>query len=119
MGATPERRLRYNANEMFRGRVGREYWRNAGEGRTSTSANRYERRFHQILDEEYQKVARSGSDTLRTLESGSVGEQGRHDSLAMVRNFLLVIAGAGIAVLGRKLIRASGYGRRGARAERR
>jgi uncharacterized membrane protein len=55
-GATPEHRLRYNANEMFSGEVGRTFWRNSRESRLSTSANRHERRFHQILDEEYQRV---------------------------------------------------------------
>lgn len=56
MGATPERRLRYNANEMFSGEVGRTFWQNSRESRLSTSANRRERRFHQILDEEYQRI---------------------------------------------------------------
>lgn len=55
-GATPEQRVRYNANEMFRGEVGRTFWRNSRESRLSTSANRRERRFHQVLDEEYQRI---------------------------------------------------------------
>jgi hypothetical protein len=57
-GATPEHRLRYNANEMFSGEVGRTFWRNSRDSRLSTSANRRERRFHQILDEEYQRIVR-------------------------------------------------------------
>lgn len=55
-GATPEHRLRYNANEMFSGEVGRTFWRNTRDSRLSTSANRRERRLHQILDEEYQRI---------------------------------------------------------------
>ncbi|MCO5971752.1 DUF6082 family protein [Actinoallomurus soli] len=52
--ALPEARLRVIANEMFQGHVGRVYWSNARETRLSTSASRRERRFHEILDEEYQ-----------------------------------------------------------------
>jgi hypothetical protein len=66
--ALPEQRLRFIANEMFCGRVGREFWRNARKGRMSTSANRHEKRFHQILDEEYQKVL--------NLDAEMVGENG-------------------------------------------
>lgn len=54
--ALPEARLRVIANEMFQGRVGREYWRNVRETRLSTSAGRRERRFHEILDEEYRNA---------------------------------------------------------------
>lgn len=55
-GALPEPRLRAIANEMFQGRVGRDYWRSARELRLSTSAGRRNRRFHEILDEEYQRA---------------------------------------------------------------
>ncbi|GAA0322313.1 DUF6082 family protein [Actinoallomurus spadix] len=54
--ALPEARLRAIANEMFQGQVGRNYWKGAREARLSTSANRRERRFHEILDEEYERV---------------------------------------------------------------
>jgi uncharacterized membrane protein len=55
-GALPEFRLRAIANEMFQGRVGRDYWESAREVRLSTSAGRRERRFHGILDEEYERA---------------------------------------------------------------
>ncbi|GAB3958752.1 hypothetical protein GCM10029978_004340 [Actinoallomurus acanthiterrae] len=54
--ALPEARLRVIANEMFQGQIGRDYWKNAGETRLSTSASRRERRFHEILDEEYNRA---------------------------------------------------------------
>lgn len=54
--ALPEARLRVIANEMFQGQVGRDYWRNAREARLSTSASHRERRFHEILDEEYKRA---------------------------------------------------------------
>lgn len=55
-GALPERRLRAVANEMFQGQVGRKYWQSARELRLSTSAGRAEQRFHEILDEEYERA---------------------------------------------------------------
>jgi hypothetical protein len=70
--ALPERRLRRIANEMFQGEPGRSYWRGARENRLSTSGSGAERRFHEILDEEYRHalaapaaVASSGDDTGR------------------------------------------------------
>ncbi|MBO0802591.1 MAG: hypothetical protein J2P25_05885 [Nocardiopsaceae bacterium] len=108
MGATPEHRLRYNANEMFRGPVGREYWRNAREGRISTSANSRERRFHQILDEEYQKI--DNSEGRHSSYSGI--QQHERDSSGrfpiMARRVLLIAVGAGIAILARRVLRRRG-----------
>lgn len=52
-GATPEKRLRANALEMFRGPVGRTYWENARDGRLNAPGSRAEARFNQILDEAY------------------------------------------------------------------
>lgn len=54
--ALGETRLRAIANEMFRGRAGRAFWRDARDIRISTSENKRARRFHQILDEEYQRA---------------------------------------------------------------
>lgn len=55
-GALPEVRLRAIANEMFQGQVGRDYWASAREIRRATYTGRRERRFHEILDEEYQRT---------------------------------------------------------------
>jgi hypothetical protein len=49
-----ETHLRFLAREFFAGTIGREFWRVAREDRLSTSENRRIRRFHLILDEEYQ-----------------------------------------------------------------
>jgi uncharacterized membrane protein len=54
--ALPEARLRAIANEMFHGHVGRTYWEGAREARLATSASRREQRFHEILDEEYERT---------------------------------------------------------------
>jgi uncharacterized membrane protein len=54
--ALPEPRLRAIANEMFQGTVGRNYWQSARHARLSTSSGRRERRFHEILDEEYRRA---------------------------------------------------------------
>lgn len=70
--ALPERRLRRIANEMFQAEPGRGYWRAARENRLSTSGSSAERRFHEILDEEYRHalpapavVASAGDDASR------------------------------------------------------
>ncbi|TDD59682.1 hypothetical protein E1293_46230, partial [Actinomadura darangshiensis] len=51
--ATPETRLRAISREMFSAHPGRAYWREARQVRMSTSETKRARRFHQILDEEY------------------------------------------------------------------
>lgn len=87
-GATPEHRLRYNANEMFSGEVGQTFWRNSRDSRLSTSANRREQRFHQILDEEYQRVVRvqkAGGSGMTTLTRGESAIRNRRPPNSMVR----------------------------------
>lgn len=68
--ALPEERLRAIANEMFQGRVGCEYWQNARQARLSTSASRRERRFHEILDEEYRRTQPQARISTPTLDAG-------------------------------------------------
>ena len=62
-GALPEGRLRVIANEMFQGSVGRGYWESVRETRLATSAGRRERRFHEILNEEYDRATPSASSS--------------------------------------------------------
>jgi hypothetical protein len=52
--ALGETRLRAISEEMFQGIVGREFWESAREIRLATTQTRRARRFHRILDEEYQ-----------------------------------------------------------------
>jgi hypothetical protein len=54
--ATPETRLRAISREMFSAHPGRAYWREARQVRMSTSETKRARRFHQILDEEYNRA---------------------------------------------------------------
>jgi uncharacterized membrane protein len=103
MRATPERRLRYNANEMFRGQVGREFWRNARESRMSTSASRRERRFHEILDEEYQKIVNSSE-----ADADAHREHRHRGPQNPVRHLLWAAVGAGLTVIFCKLLRREG-----------
>lgn len=56
-GATPERRLRANAREMFSGPVGRAYWERARERRLSAPGSRAEQRFNRILEAAYQETS--------------------------------------------------------------
>jgi uncharacterized membrane protein len=102
-GATPEHRLRYNAHEMFSGEVGRTFWRNSRENRLSTSANRRERRFHQILDEEYQRaiVGQSGS------HPETHGQRRSRQRLhAVVRRLALLVTGAALSAIICRILRS-------------
>ncbi|TDC82578.1 hypothetical protein E1285_30485 [Actinomadura sp. 7K507] len=54
--ALPEVRLRAISREMFSAHPGRAYWREARQVRTSTSETKRARRFHQILDDEYNRA---------------------------------------------------------------
>ncbi|GAA0212465.1 hypothetical protein GCM10009527_005560 [Actinomadura nitritigenes] len=54
--ALPEVRLRAISREMFSGRPGRAYWEEARRVRLNTSADKRARRFHEILDEEYDRA---------------------------------------------------------------
>jgi uncharacterized membrane protein len=95
--ALPEARLRAIANEMFQGQVGRDYWESARETRLSTSAGHRERRFHEILDEEYERaqppaIARPPVQTSTTAQA-----------LTRKERLLWVGAGAAAAMLYRSL----------------
>lgn len=65
-GVLPEPRLRAIANEMFQGQVGRNYWQTARTARLSTPASKRERRFHKILDQEYERAQPLNVESLRT-----------------------------------------------------
>lgn len=54
-GSLEEPRLRAIANEMMSGMPGRRYWEAVREVRMSTSQGKAQRRFHQILQEEYER----------------------------------------------------------------
>lgn len=52
----PEQRLRAIANEMFHGEPGQAFWAESREGWLANPANDTERRFTEILDEEYRRA---------------------------------------------------------------
>jgi hypothetical protein len=95
-GATPERRLRYNANELFRGQVGQDFWRNARESRLTTSANRRERRFHKILDEEYWRAVNSSPPGSPARRASTAASRGGHH---LTSSLLWATAGAGLTAI--------------------
>ncbi|HUY48838.1 MAG TPA: DUF6082 family protein [Streptosporangiaceae bacterium] len=99
MRATPEHRLRVNANEMFRGQAGQDFWRSARENRLTTSANRRERRFHEILDEEYQRILAAGHR--------AEPEPGEHppEHETARRRLLWMFIGAGLVTLLYRMLR--------------
>ncbi|WP_203990415.1 DUF6082 family protein [Sphaerisporangium rufum] len=68
LGTFSETHLRHGAATVFSARPGRVFWRDAREARIRTSQTRKARRFHSILDEEYQKSLA----TMPTLEAAPV-----------------------------------------------
>ena len=102
--ALPEKRLRAVTYEMFRGEAGRGYWRAAREHRLSTSGSRAERRFHEILDEEYQHALASPAVASASDSEGS--DQRERRSWAR-RELAWIAGGAGVAAA----IGALGFGR--------
>jgi len=104
MKLTPEHRLRAHANEMFQGQPGRDFWQSARELRLTTWANRHERRFQEILDEEYRRALaehpRAGSRPDRPPPEGPL----RSSRAAMRRRLLWAGIGTGaLAALYRML----------------
>ncbi|MGP4027011.1 DUF6082 family protein [Actinomadura sp. 3N407] len=55
-----ERHLRLLAKGLFQGEGGRRFWTTAREARITTSSTRRERRFHQIVDDEYRVAEQQG-----------------------------------------------------------
>ncbi|MER7546516.1 DUF6082 family protein [Actinomadura sp.] len=64
--ALPETRLRAISREMFSAHPGRAYWREARQARLSTSDTKRARRFHRILDEEYNRAPAPPPDRPRS-----------------------------------------------------
>ncbi|MEU8121470.1 DUF6082 family protein [Spirillospora sp. NPDC049024] len=64
--ALPEKRLRAISREMFSGRPGRAFWEEARQVRMSTAGSKRARRFHEILDEEYDLAPAPPSDRPRS-----------------------------------------------------
>jgi uncharacterized membrane protein len=95
--ALPEARLRAIANEMFQGQAGRDYWQSAREARLSTSAGHRERRFHEILDEEYERAQPSA------IASPHVQTSGTKSALTVKERFLWIGVGAAVLALYRTL----------------
>jgi uncharacterized membrane protein len=96
-GALPERRLRAIANEMFQGQVGRGYWESARATRLSTSAGRRERRFHKILDDEYERARPSA------IVKSEAHAEGAEHTPTLNERLLWISVGAATALLYRAL----------------
>ncbi|WP_125620585.1 DUF6082 family protein [Actinomadura sp. WAC 06369] len=81
--ALPEVRLRAISREMFSGRPGRAFWREAREVRLSTSESKRARRFHQILDEEYRRAPAPAPERARRRPWGLLAGAAAAGALAM------------------------------------
>jgi hypothetical protein len=78
LGMFSETHLRYGSSRMFSGAPGRRFWEGAREARASVADTRRLRRFHEILDEEYQKAElQEPPARLSAAPDGPVGLRGR------------------------------------------
>jgi uncharacterized protein DUF6082 len=68
LGALSEAHLRAIANAVFLGEAGQRYWEASRPVRMISSMGRRERRFHQILDEEFRKASEQVSETQQESE---------------------------------------------------
>ncbi|TDC41381.1 hypothetical protein E1281_37400 [Actinomadura sp. KC345] len=81
--ALPEARLRAISREMFSAHPGRAYWREARQVRTSTSETKRARRFHQILDEEYNRAPAPPPERPRSQRARLLGVGGVAGAVAL------------------------------------
>lgn len=101
--ALGEARLRAISREMFDGPIGRKFWRTARDVRISTSETKAARRFHEILDEEYQRALSSRA----IAKASGDARPGRRDGVRWTRRILAVIAAVGGAAAAVEVIRRS------------
>ncbi|MFI0483108.1 DUF6082 family protein [Actinomadura sp. 9N215] len=91
-----ERHLRVLAKGLFQGEGGRRFWIVAREHRISTSATRRERRFHQIVDDEYRAAEEQGPPRPDP-------EPHRDPAIVRHRELLagIILGGIGVVIVGR------------------
>jgi hypothetical protein len=104
--AIGEDHLRSIARVVFSGLAGQRFWRNVRDLRMASSSNRRERRFHEILDEEYQLATRSSAiaPQARTADRSLDSRRERRGRIRRLLPFLVL--GAGIAAMLRAVRRA-------------
>jgi hypothetical protein len=75
--ALGETRLRAISREMFEGAAGRRFWSAARDVRIATSETKTARRFHEILDEEYQRALAAPAEEPSSGDKAPQGGQRR------------------------------------------
>jgi hypothetical protein len=105
--AISEVHLRSIAHVVFSGQAGQRFWGNVRDLRMASTSNQRERRFHQILDEEYRHALRSPSVAPGALPEGAPQPPQRKGGMTP-RVLGFIVAGVGIAATLRILRRARG-----------
>ncbi|HEX6473278.1 MAG TPA: DUF6082 family protein [Streptosporangiaceae bacterium] len=106
--ALGESRLRAISREMFEGAAGQRFWRAARDIRISTSETKSARRFHEILDGEYQRALASAATVPPS--PGDAGQAappslGRERGLRGTVQWVAVGVGAALAAVLWRLVR--------------
>jgi hypothetical protein len=105
VGTFSETHLRAGAAAMFAAAPGRRFWTVTRQVRLQTAHSRRSRRFHRILDEEYEKAVAAGPPASRPSEASATSPPSaivpRRNGEAVV----LLVAGIGIAAAWRSVSR--------------
>jgi hypothetical protein len=68
LGGLPDHKLRALASDLFRGEAGRDFWADTRHLRLQSSAGRRDKRFCQIIEEEYTQSITAGPPAIRAEE---------------------------------------------------
>jgi hypothetical protein len=98
--------LRSAAHILFSGEAGERFWPEVRDLRVSTASTRRERRFHEILDEEYQHALTSPV-VAPTPENSSMRSQPRRSTRRTRQVIGLAAAGVGVMAALRRLRRGA------------
>jgi hypothetical protein len=113
-----EQHLRSAAHILFSGEVGQRFWAEVRDLRISTSSTRRERRFHEILDEEYRHALSAPASPPKPKNTTAPAPQQR--LTRRERQALgVIVVGAGVAAIRRFLWSRSHRSRRTRRTARR
>lgn len=69
LGGMPDHKLRTLASDLFRGEAGRDFWDDTRDLRLRSTASHRDKRFCQIIEEEYQQSISAGPPIIKAEES--------------------------------------------------
>ena len=110
LGGFPENVMRNTFAHLFRGEAGRDFWADTRDIRLQESGGRRDRRFCQIMDEEYRKAIAAGPPVIKAEASPlkSLASQQVMVRDTAVKNGLILLIGAAGGIAFKSLLRRQG-----------